>query len=121
MYMILDLAVKVILFTQWFHNLGFMQRYLAYLKELAFVNPELVNKSLKYRLMQLAGWKISQRYMYVLDDYMKDLKEEYHLVVKKAICDYRFNTSKEEHNKLIAMKIFPQHGTVAPIPQYVYN
>ncbi len=59
--------------------------------------------------------------MYVLDDYMKDLKEEYHLVVKKAICDYRFNTSKEEHNKLIAMKIFPQHGTLAPIPQYVYN
>jgi hypothetical protein len=93
------------------------QRYLAYLEELAFVNPELVNKSLKYRLMQLAGWKISQRYMYVLDDYMKDLKEEYHLVVKKAICDYRFNTSKEEHNKLIAMKIFPQHGTLAPIPQ----
>ncbi|CAK9228319.1 unnamed protein product [Sphagnum troendelagicum] len=96
------------------------QRYLAYLEELAFVNPELVNKSLKYRLMQLAGWKISQRYMYVLDDYMKDLKEEYHLVVKKAICDYRFNTSKEEHNKLIAMKIFPQHGTVAPIP-HIHN
>ncbi|KAH9558616.1 hypothetical protein CY35_06G017100 [Sphagnum magellanicum] len=93
------------------------QRYLAYLEELAFVNPELVNKSLKYRLMQLAGWKLSQRYMYVLDDYMKDLKEEYHLVVKKAICDYRFKTSEEEHNKLIAMKIFPQHGTVAPIPQ----
>jgi hypothetical protein len=93
-----------------------LQRYLAYVANEPFQNPERLDEDFKQRLMYLAGWQMSHKLLAVVDDYFEAARQDYQFAVKRAIVEEAFfHGPPTKRAKLEEMRVQPEDN-VRPLP-----
>lgn len=96
-----------------------VQRFSEYIESLPFKNPELVNDELRAKLVDLSSRPLSNQFPKLVDDFIVDLRHDFHNSVNKSIVDHRFKFYGEERAKYMALHVFPGPGYKVPVPRYV--
>jgi hypothetical protein len=106
-------ALSLLLFV----DVGWWQRYVKYVQDLVFDNPDLVDDKLRKRLEVRASYGLSLRFSQTITEFMEELRAVYYWAVKKTILDYRYEVAdEEERSHFLGLQIFPGKEKQVPPP-----
>ena len=92
-------------------------RYFNFVDKCPFTNDVILNDGFHLRIAQLADWELAQKYAATVEEYRRDVEDDYVTAVKRAVVEHQWNSPEirkrmemEDVTPPLMPRIVPQKG-----------
>ena len=92
-------------------------RYFNFIDKCPFTNDVILNDGFHLRIAQLADWELAQKYAATVEEYRRDVEDDYVTAVKRAVVEHQWNSPEirkrmemEDVTPPLMPRIVPQKG-----------